>query len=276
MKRVHEKTVPFVKAERETAGREFVQAMERGFAVMRAFSGVSRSLSISDVAQRTGLSRAVARRYLLTLCDLQCVQAQEGRFVLTPRVLDLGFAYLSATDVPNIAQPTMEKVVDELHESCSLAVLDGREILYIARVPAKRIMSINLSIGSRLPAHATSLGKVLLAHLPPADLDLYLAGPPLQAVTKNTITDEAEFRKTLAIVRQRGWALSEGEVEEGIRSISAPLWDRHGRVVTAINMSVHASRVTKAVMLKRHLPVLLEAARIISTALGGRPGPTSK
>jgi IclR family pca regulon transcriptional regulator len=225
---------------------------------------------MADVAERTGLARAVARRYLLTLSELQCVQQHEGRFMLTPRVLDLGFAYLSTMNVGTLAQPTMEAVTDKLGESCSLSVLDGREIVYIARVPAKRIMSINLVVGSRLPAHATSMGKVLLAYLPPHDVDAFFAGPPLQSYTKRTICDEPGLRKALAKVRENGWALSEGEVEEGIRSVAAPLWDHSGRVSAAINVSAHTSRVSKAEFLRHHLPVLVDAAHKISKSLSGR------
>jgi IclR family pca regulon transcriptional regulator len=253
-----------------SAGREFVQALERGFAVIKAFSGATRPLSMAEVAERTGLARAVARRYLLTLGELHCVQQHEGRFMLTPRVLDLGFAYLSTMSVASLAQPAMEEVAKQLGESCSLSVLDGREIVYIARVPAKRIMSINLVVGSRLPAHATSMGKVLLAYLPPSEVDAFFAGPPLPAFTSRTICHESALRKALAKVRENGWALSEGEVEVGIRSVAAPLWDHRGRVSAAINVSAHTSRISKADFVGHHLPVLLAAAARISKSLSGR------
>ncbi len=165
----------------------------------------------------------------------------------------------------------MESVTSQLGESCSLSVLDGRDTVYIARVPAKRIMSINLVVGSRLPAHATSMGKVLLAHLPPAELDAFFAGPPLPALTRRTISDESALRKALTQVRERGWALSDGEVKIGIRSVAAPLWNRDGQVSSAINVSAH-TRVPKAELVRHHLPVLLDAARKISKFLSGRPG----
>ncbi len=252
-------------------GREFVQAIERGFAVIKSFSGTTQPLTIAEVADRTGLARAVARRYLLTLGQLQCVHQDEGRFMLTPRVLDLGFAYLSTQNVARLAQSTMETVTEQLGESCSLSVLDGREIVYIARTPAKRIMTINLVVGSRLAAHATSMGKVLLADLSPQELDAFFDGPPLQSFTKNTITSEPMLRKALEKVRENGWALSEGEVEVGIRSVAVPLRGHNGRVVAALNVSAHASRVSKAEFLKSHLPVVLEAGRRISMSLTGRP-----
>lgn len=257
-------------SDRPNGGREFVQALERGFAVMKAFSGASRPLSMAEVARRTGLARAVARRYLLTLSELRCVHEHEGRFMLTPRVLDLGFAYLSTINMASLAQQAMETVAGHLHESCSLAVLDGREIVYVARVPAKRIMSINLVVGSRLPAHATSMGKVLLAYLSPHELDAFFSGPPLPSLTKRTICDESALRKALAQVRERGWALADEEVEAGIRSVAVPLWDHGGHVTTAMNVSTHTSRASKAELLRRYLPILLDAARSISTSLGGR------
>jgi IclR family pca regulon transcriptional regulator len=259
---------------RATAGsgerREFVQALERGFAVIKAFSASSPSLSMAEVAERAGLARAVARRYLLTLRDLQCVQEHDGRFMLTPRVLELGFAYLSTASVATLAQQTLESVRDRLGESCSLAVLDERDIVYIARAPAKRIMSINLGIGSRLPAHATSMGKVLLANLTPDDLHGFFSGPRLEMFTKRTVCDEAALRRELAQVRVRGWAQADGEIEIGLRSLAAPLWDHNGRVCAAMNISAHASRVGNTEFLRDHLPVLLDAARNVSKLLTSR------
>lgn len=251
-----------------TSGREYVQAVQRGFAVIKAFSAENPSLSMADVAQRTGLARAVARRYLFTLAELGCVMEREGRFTLTPKVLDLGFTYLSTMSVASIAQPLMEKAVAELHESCSLSVLDGREVVYVGRVPAKRIMSVNLVVGSRLPAHATSMGKVLLAYLPPEELDRFFDGHPLTKLSSRTVCDEGALRQVLAEVRQRGWALAEQESEDGIRSVAAPIWERGGKVAAAMNISAHASRVSRAEICRRHLPILLEATRVISIALG--------
>lgn len=253
------------------AGREFVQGLERGFSVIRAFGADRRSLTIADVAGRTGLSRAVARRYLLTLQELGCVAHHDGAFALTPRVLDLGFTYLASIDVARVAQPFMEEVVEHLHESCSAAVLDVPDIVYVARVPAKRIMSINLVVGSRLPAHATSMGKVLLAHLPPVSLNAYLAGSPLRPLTKRTITGESLFRKTLDSVREHGWAFSDSESEDGIRTVAAPVFGHSGQVEAAINVAGHAARVSMRELKRRYLPVLLQAAARTSRALGAQP-----
>jgi IclR family pca regulon transcriptional regulator len=248
--------------------REFVQALERGFAVIKAFSGESPSLTITAVSKRTGLTRAVARRYLFTLSELGCVKENDGQFTLTPKVLDLGFTYLSTMSVADLAQPYMEQVVAELHESCSLSVLDGREVVYVGRVPAKRIMSVNLVVGSRLPAHATSMGKVLLAHATARELDAFFAGPALAPMTKKTMCAEAELRQALADIRVCGWALADQESEEGIRSVAAPVFTRGQRVVAAINVSAHASRVSKVQLCRDYLPVLVDAARAVSRSLG--------
>jgi IclR family pca regulon transcriptional regulator len=180
------------RAARNAAGvedrpREFVQGLERGLAVIRSFSAEAPSLTIAQVAERTELTRAAARRYLMTLEALGYVLQDGDRFSLTPRLLDLGFTYLSTLDVTSVAQPFMEQVTDALHESCSVSVLDNHDIVYIARRAAKRIMSINLAVGSRLPAHATSMGKVLLAHLPPDELAHYFASVEREPLTANTI-----------------------------------------------------------------------------------------
>jgi len=248
--------------------REFVQGLERGFAVVHALGADARALSITEVAQRTGLSRAVARRYLLTLHELGYVVQNGADFSLTPRLLDLGFTYLSTIDVANIAQPVMEEITNTLHESCSAAVLDGAEVVYVARVQAKRIMSINLVVGSRLPAHATSMGKVLLAHLSPQNLEAYLANAPFEALTKRTVTSAAELRRHLALVRQRGWAFADQESEVGIRTVAVPLYSHANQVDAALNVSGHAARVSMEELRRRYLPVLLDGAKRISRALG--------
>ena len=249
--------------------REFVQGLQRGFAVVKAFSADGgRRLTVADVAGRTGLTRAVARRYLLTLQELGYVVHDGSHFTLTPRILDLGFTYLATVDVANIAQPFMERIVHTLRESCSIAVLDGHDAVYVARVAAKRIMSINLVVGSRLPAHATSMGKVLLANLSDAELDEYFRTAPLQRLTERTIGDEQTLRAALKLVRERGWAFADQESEDGVRTVAVPLFDRNMRVEAAMNVSGHASRVPMKELRSRYLPVLMETANEISRALG--------
>lgn len=257
--------------------REYVQGLERGFAVVKAFSADGgRRLTVADVAGRTSLTRAVARRYLLTLQELGYVVHDGTHFALTPRILDLGFTYLATVDVANIAQPFMERIVHTLRESCSIAVLDGGEAVYVARVAAKRIMSINLVVGSRLPAHATSMGKVLLAYLAPAELDAYFAAGPRRRLTRRTIVDEPALRRALAQVRARGWAFADQESEDGVRTVAVPLFDRSMRVEAAMNVSGHASRVPMKELRGRYLPVLMEAATEISRALGAKVEPQGR
>jgi IclR family pca regulon transcriptional regulator len=253
------------------AQREFVQGLQRGFAVIKAFAADAPAPTIADIAARTGLTRAVARRYLLTLEELGCVVRTGSSFTLTPRVLDLGFTYLSTIDVANVAQPFMEQLAQQLHESCSVSVLDGRECVYVARVPAKRIMSINLGIGSRLPAHATAMGKVLLASLDADRLNAYFAGGPLVRLTKKTICSEPELRRALAEVRERGCAFADSESEEGVRTVAVPVYDRRHKVTAAMNVAAHASRVSMRQLRSRFLPVLVAAARATSRALGAHP-----
>lgn len=252
------------------ARREFVQGLQRGFAVIKAFSAEARHLTVAEVAARTALTRAVARRYLLTLQEMGYVVQHGGKFTLTPRILDLGFTYLSTIDIPNVALPVMTELADTLRESCSVAVLDGSDCVYVARVPAKRIMSINLVVGSRLPAYATSMGKVLLAYLSPSMLDEYFATTSLQQLTNRTITDERALRKTLQQVRERGWAFADQESEDGVRTVAVPLYDVGMQVQAAMNVSGHASRVSMKELKTRYLPLLQEAAATISRALGAK------
>ena len=257
--------------------REYVQGLQRGFAVVKAFSADGgRRLTVADVAGRTGLTRAVARRYLLTLQELGYVVHDGSHFTLTPRILDLGFTYLATVDVANIAQPFMERIVHTLRESCSIAVLDGRDAVYVARVAAKRIMSINLVVGSRLPAHATSMGKVLLAYLSPAQLDEFFAAGPLRRLTSRTIVEEGTLRQALDQVRTRGWAFADQESEDGVRTVAVPLFDRNLHVEAAMNVSGHAARVPMKELRSRYLPVLMDAAAEISRALGANVSPRGR
>jgi IclR family transcriptional regulator, pca regulon regulatory protein len=251
---------------------EYVRALERGLAVLKAFSARAPALSMTEVAERAGLTRAVARRYLFTLEALGYVVFHDGQFQLTPRVLDFGFTYLAATGISDVARPFMEHIVATLRESCSVGVLDGTDVVYIARVTADRIMTTNLTVGSRLPAHATSMGKVLLAYQTPEQLAGYFESSLLQHLTARTIVDEAALRALLDRVRRRGFATNDEESEIGVRTISVPLYDRTNRVAAAINLSGHASRVSMRELKRDHLPVLLSAARGISRALGATEG----
>jgi IclR family pca regulon transcriptional regulator len=256
-----------------TRGRsdsEYVQGVERGFAVIKAFSAEAPSLTIAQVAARTKLTRAVARRYLMTLEKLGYVSHESGLFFPTPRLLDLGYTYLASLTVADIAQPFLDKVLRQLAsaESSSLAVLDGHECVYVARAATKRIISSNLAVGSRLAAHATALGKVLLAYLPADDLDRYFDTAPLEPHTSRTICDRAKLRRALRKVRDQGWAFADEEFVVGRRTIAAPVFDRTSRVTAAVNVAAAVALVSTRELLEQHLPVLMAGAREISRALG--------
>ncbi len=249
-------------------GAHHVQSLERGLAVITAFDRDHPAMTLTEVAQRTGLSRATARRFLLTLVDLGFVRLDGTRFSLTPQVLRLGTAYLSGLDLPQIAQPHLERLSAALHESTSAAVLDGTDIVYVARVGTRRIMSVGITVGTRFPAHATSMGRVLLAHLEPAGLDAYFASAELTALTDATLHDEATLRSALDQVREQGWASVEQELEPGLASVAAPLHGADGRVVAAVNVSAtYAGRSLPA----SYRTELLATAAAISADLAVAP-----
>jgi len=247
---------------------EFVQSLDRGLAVIRAL-GAPEPQTLSEVARGAAMPRAAARRFLLTLQELGYVREAAGRFALTPRVLDLGYAYLSGLTLPEVAQPHLAQLVARVQESSSVSILDGADIVYVARVPTRRIMSVTISVGTRFPAYATSMGRVLLAHLPAGEFDAALKRSELGAITESTITGHGALERELGRVREQGWALVDQELEAGLRSIAAPIRDRSGTVAAAANLSVHASRVTPSELEQRLLPPLLEAVAAIEADLRG-------
>src|SRR5579859_2139573 len=210
---------------------DFVQSLERGLSVIRAFDAEHPSLTLSEVATSTGLSRAAARRFLRTLVQLGYMRSDGGRFALRPKVLELGYAYLSSLTLPEVAMPHLEQLVEQVHESSSVSELDGDEVIYIARVPTKRIMTVTISVGTRFPAYATSMGRVLLAAQPDEWLDEYMASVSLRGLTGHTITSPPELRQEQRKIRSRGWAVVDQELEEGLRSLAAPIRDGDGRVI---------------------------------------------
>lgn len=253
-----------------SAPEEYVQSLERGLRVIRAFSAATPRLTLSEAARLTALTRATARRCLLTLVELGYAETDGRTFGLTPRTLDLGFAYLSSTHIGDLAEPYMEDLSVRVAESVSIAVLDGAEIVYVARVPVKRIMRIGLALGSRLPALATSMGRVLVADLPDRERAGLLRGTTLMPYTARTLTDPARLARTIEAVRRDGYAIVDRELEEGLRSIAAPIRDRRGRAVAAINVSTQPERVDKTRLLGEIRPALLATADRISDALAGR------
>jgi len=245
----------------------FVQSLERGLAVIRAFDEHNPELTLSDVARRTGLTRAAARRFLLTLADLGYVRTDERWFTLSPRILELGYAYLSSLSLPEVAEPHLERLVAEVHESSSVSVLDGEDIVYVARVPTARIMTVSINVGTRFPAYATSMGRVLLSTLPEAELDAYLERVELRPLSPRTVTSRDALRAALDKVREQGWALVDQELEEGLRSVAAPIRDRSGGTIAAVNLSAHASRLTIEAARRGMVPALLATAARIEADL---------
>jgi len=254
---------------KESGGRnsDFVQSLDRGLAVIRAFGPDRDKLSLSEVARATGLTRAATRRFLLTLVKLGYVRNDGREFSLRPRVLELGYAYLSGMAMPEIAAPHLEELVAQVRESSSISVLDGHHIIYVARVPTKRIMTVAISVGTRFPAYATSMGRVLLAGMSPADLDRYLAEAELEPFTARTVTDPDRLREIVHEVARLGYAIVDQELEEGLRAIAAPIHGAGDAVTAAINLSAHASRVSMAAMRTDLLPRLLATAGRIEADL---------
>lgn len=251
----------------EVTEKDFVSSLARGLAVIRVFGRDTPSMTLTEVAKRAGMTRAAARRFLLTLTHLEYVATDGKYFRLTPRVMDLGFAYLSSMDLWQVSMPFMEQVSKELEESCSASVLDGCDVVYVARVPARRIMSVSLTVGTRLPAFCTSMGRVLLGAKTDAEIDAYLAATDLKAFTSNTIVDCDALKKAILQARQNGYALVDQELEEGLRSLAVPIRNKAGLVLGAMNVSGHANRISRDEMEQRFLPVLRNAADQIAQAL---------
>lgn len=251
---------------------DFVQSLERGLAVIKAFDADHSQLTLSDVARSTGLTRAAARRFLITLVELGYVRTDGRLFALRPRVLELGYAYLSSLSLPELAMPHMEKLVSEINESCSVSLLDGDDVVYVARVATRRIMTVGISVGTRFPAYATSMGRVLLAAQPKDWLDDYFARVALVPITPRTIVEERLLRDLLARIDAQGFAFVDQELEEGLRSLAVPLHSGDGTVVAAMNVSAHASRGSAEAIRKELLPPLRRAAGHIEDDLRGSPG----
>jgi IclR family pca regulon transcriptional regulator len=246
---------------------DFVQSLDRGLAVIRAFGPDRERLSLSEVARATGLTRAAARRFLLTLVKLGYVRNDGREFSLRPRVLELGYAYLSGLALPEVAAPHMEELVARLHESSSISVLDGHQIVYVVRVPTKRIMTVAISVGTRFPAYATSMGRVLLAQMPDDELERYLAEATFERLTSRTVTNPARLRTIVREAARQGYAIVDQELEEGLRAVAAPIRGAADVGPAAINVSAHASRVSMGAMRGQILPALLETVRQIEADL---------
>ncbi|HEY5858558.1 MAG TPA: IclR family transcriptional regulator [Aldersonia sp.] len=246
---------------------DYVQSLARGLAVIKVFDAEHPKLTLSDVARRTDLTRATARRFLLTLHELGYVQTDGSLFWLTPRVLELGYSYLSSLSLPEIAGPHLEALAEKVRESSSVSILDGDDVVYVARVPVSRIMTVSINIGTRFPAFATSMGRVLLAGLPPDDIDAYLERIRLDQLTSRTVVDVARLRAELDTVAHQGYCIVDQELELGLRSLAAPIVDPDGRVVAAVNISTQAARYTLDDVHANLVPAVRATAHAISTDL---------
>lgn len=249
----------------------FMTSLARGLAVIQAFSQRQRELTVSQISAKTGFSRAAVRRCLYTLGKLGFAASDDSRhFHLRPRVLALGHSYISSMPLAATAQPILENVSHILHESCSIATLDRTEIIYIARANVTRIMSIDLGVGSRLPAFCTSMGRVLMAELPPEKLDEFLARVEFKPYTERTVVNAEKLRQVLRLVQRNGYSIVDQELESGLRSMAVPIRDSGGRVVAALNVGAHAQRVSIQDLQLRFLPQLKGAAQELSLIVRGR------
>ncbi|WP_406206876.1 IclR family transcriptional regulator C-terminal domain-containing protein [Streptomyces decoyicus] len=263
----HPAHATWMRASKQELGPEFVESMARGLITLTAFGAGRAELPLTAVAEATGLARATARRALITLEHLGYLATDGKLFRPTPKVLELGFAPLSGLTLPALAQPHLVALVERVHDSASMAVLSGDDIQYVARVPTVRIMSVNITLGTRFPAYPTSMGRVLLADLPRAELSARLARTDLAPLTRHTVTDPRQLLALLEEVRSHGFALVDEELEEGLRSLAVPVRDRTGRVVSAVNVSTHAGRCTADEAREALLPALRSAAAAIEADL---------
>ncbi|MFJ9387849.1 IclR family transcriptional regulator C-terminal domain-containing protein [Nocardioides sp. NPDC101246] len=247
------------------SGPDFIEALARGLDVIRAFDATARELSVAELATRTGLARPTVRRILLTLDELGYVRSGPRGFSLTPRVVELGLSYVHSMGLWDVARPHMEALVALTGESSSVAQLDGSDIVYVARVAVPKIITLGVVIGTRFPAASTSLGKTLLSDMPPEEVAAVLAQPSRSGVVARRTPTPTELEAELSEVRSRGWCLTDEALAAGIRSVAAPLRDGSGRVVAALNVTVHAAETTVETLLGEHLPHLLETAAAISS-----------
>lgn len=247
--------------------RDFVQSVERALTIIRCFGPRTPALTVTEIADATGLTRAAVRRFLLTLAELGYVASDGRQFSLTPRVLELGYAYLSGLGLPEVAQPHIDRLVDEARDSSEVAVLDGDDIVYVAKATGPAIMTADVNVGARMPAAVTSLGRVLLANLPDDELDAFLARVRIERYRPGTVTDPATLRARLLEARANGYALVESELEEGLLAVSVPIRDRRGRAIAAVNVSTHVARRTREEAVEHLLPALRRAAAAIEADL---------
>jgi IclR family transcriptional regulator, pca regulon regulatory protein len=246
----------------------YVQSLERGLSVLRSFDPEHPRLTLTEVAGRTGLTRAAARRFLLTLVDLGYVSTDGRTFALRPTVLELGYPYLSTLSVPGVATPHLHDLVARVSASAFLSVLDDGNVFYVAQVLAKRMLAVNVPVGTRVPAYATSMGQVLLAALPAYERRAYLERTEFEALTAKTPTSRRAVAAALDAVYRDGYAIGDEGFEEGLHAVAVPVTDGHGTVVAALGVATHASDPTPAGLRDEYLPALLDCTDQISSELG--------
>lgn len=251
----------------ERRSPEFIEALARGLDVIRAFGEHKRRLSLSEVSAASNLARPTARRVLITLADLGYVRTDGRTYALTPRVLELGTAYTASSDLWDAARDRLHQLVEDTGESCSIAQLDGSDIVYVARVAVPKLVTLSVQIGTRFPARATSLGKVLLAALSPDALESALAVQSRSSVVPTRTLDDRELRAELRQIRAQGWALTDQQLGPAIRSVAAPIRDGFGQVVAAVNVNAHAAETSVERLTEEILPLLLRTASEISVDL---------
>jgi IclR family pca regulon transcriptional regulator len=258
-------------SENPEEGRDYVRALARGLSVIECFDEEHAQMTLSDVAKRTGLTRPSARRALLTLQSLGYAAGDGQRFTLTPRALRLGYAYLSSQPLWKLAEPYIRDVGRKIGQTCSIAVLDGDDIVFVARHAAKRIINDYVTIGFRWPAYPTSLGRVLLSGLPQAEVDAFLARVKLVKLTPHTIVQRTKLRRIIDEVRERGWACTDRELDPSLRSIGVPIRDRSGRIIAAMNTNAPFHTIEMPDLIREYLPPLQQAAESISQLIAWRP-----
>ena len=254
----------------------YVQSLERGLAVLRSFDAEHPRLTMTEVANRTGLTRAAARRFLLTLVELNYVSFDGRTFALRPTVLELGYPYISTLSVPTVAAPHLNSLVERVGASAFLSVLDDGNVFYVAQVPAKRMLAVTLPVGTRVPAYTTSMGQVLLAALPAYERRAYLERTEFEALTPKTATDRRQVAAILDGVYRDGYAIGDEGYEEGLHAVAVPVTDGRGTVVAALGVASHAGPASSDSLRDEYLPALLECSEQVSSELGRLNMPTHR
>lgn len=248
----------------------FVHSVAKAFDVLNAFDASSANLTLSELSKKTGINKATVRRFVLTLADLGYVNiVDNNKFQLSPKVLNIGQHYLESLYLPNLALPILEKIANKVNDSTNLAILDGSEVVYVSRVnAAERIVGANLQIGSRLPYYATSLGKAIVAWLPETTRRQIWENTKIRSLTEKTLVNYEDFEKNIAQCRLQGFAYGDGELEEGLRSVAMPVFNRDAEPIAAINISTHALRTTEEMILETYVPVLKEGIKQLNKLTG--------